>query len=37
MIDAFCKAYEGDDAELRALLAHRNIIKATIKKIKDAN
>ena len=37
MIDAVCKAYEGDDAELRALLAKRNIIKQTIKKTEDAD
>lgn len=37
MIDAFCKAYEGDDTELRALLAKRKIIKQTIKKTEDAD
>lgn len=37
MIDAFCKAYNGDDEELKALMAQRDIIKSTIKKIKDAD
>lgn len=37
MIDAFCKAYEGDEEELRTLMAQRNMVKATIKKIKDAD
>ena len=37
MIDAFCKAYNGDDEELKALMAQRDIVKATIKKEKDAN
>lgn len=37
MIDAFCKAYDGDDTELKALMTKRSIIKATIKKVKDAN
>lgn len=37
MIDAFCKAYEGDEAELRALLAKRQIVKQTIKKPEDAD
>ena len=37
MIDAFCKAYEGDDEELQALMAQRNIVKQTIKKEKDAD
>lgn len=37
MIDAFCKAYEGDEEELRKLMAQRNIVKTTIKKIKDAD
>ena len=37
MIDAFCKAYEGDEEELRILMAQRNIVKTTIKKIKDAD
>lgn len=37
MIDAFCKAYAGDDTELKSLMAQRDVIKATIKKTKDAN
>lgn len=37
VIDAFCKAYEGDDTELQAILAQRNIVKATIKKVQDAD
>ena len=37
MIDAICKAYEGDDTELQALMAQRNIVKQTIKKEKDAD
>lgn len=37
MIDAFCKAYEGNDKELQTLLAQRQIIKSTIKKVKDAD
>lgn len=37
MIDAICKAYNGDDNELRALMAQRDIVKSTIKKIKDAD
>lgn len=37
MIDAFCRAYEGDDTELQTLLAQRQIIKNTIKKVKDAD
>lgn len=32
MIDAFCKAYAGDDTELKTLMAQRDAIKATIKK-----
>lgn len=32
MIDAFCKAYDGDDTELKSLMEHRKAIKATIKK-----
>lgn len=32
MIDAFCKAYAGDDTELKTLMAKRDAIKATIKK-----
>lgn len=37
MIDAICKAYDGDPEELKALMAQRNIIKATIKKTQDAD
>lgn len=37
MIDAFCKAYAGDDTELKALMAKRDIVKTTIKKEKDAD
>lgn len=33
MIDAICKAYDGDDTELKALMAQRNVVKAQIKKI----
>ena len=32
MIDAFCKAYAGDDTELKTLMAQRDAVKATIKK-----
>lgn len=32
MIDAFCKAYAGDDTELKTLMAQRDVVKATIKK-----
>lgn len=37
MIDAICKAYDGQPEELQALMAQRNIIKATIKKTQDAD
>lgn len=37
VVDAICKAYEGDDTELCAILAQRNIVKATIKKVQDAD
>lgn len=37
VIDAICKAYEGDDTELQAILAQRNVVKATIKKEQDAD
>lgn len=37
MIDAICKAYDGDSDELLELMAQRNIIKATIKKDQDAD
>jgi len=35
MIDAICKAYDGDDTELKNLMAQRNIVKANIKKIEQ--
>lgn len=37
MIDAICKAYDGDADELQALMAQRNVIKATIKKPEDVD
>lgn len=37
MIDAFCKAYNGDDSELKNLMAQRDIVKATIKKVPDGD
>jgi hypothetical protein len=37
MIDAICKAYDGDADELLALMAQRNAIKASIKKVPDAD
>lgn len=37
MIDAICKAYDGQPEELQTLMAQRNIIKATIKKTQDAD
>lgn len=37
MIDAICKAYDGDADELLALMAQRNAIKATIKKDPNAD
>ena len=37
MIDAICKAYDGDSDELLTLMAQRNAIKATIKKNPDAD
>lgn len=37
MIDAICKAYDGEPDELLALMAQRNIVKSTIKKEKDAD
>lgn len=37
MIDAICKAYDGDADELLELMAQRNVIKSTIKKVEDAN
>jgi len=37
MIDAICKAYAGDDTELKSLMAQRDIVKATIKKVENAD
>ena len=37
MIDAICKAYAGDDTELNALMAQRDVVKTTIKKVPDAD
>ena len=37
MIDAFCKAYDGDDTELQVLLARRKVVKDSIKKVKDGD
>ena len=37
MIDAICKAYDGDDTELQALMKQRKIVKETIKKTQDAD
>ena len=37
MIDAICKAYDGDSDELLALMAKRKIVKETIKKTPDAD
>lgn len=37
MIDAICKAYEGDDTELQSLMQQRNTIKAKIKKTQNAD
>lgn len=37
MIDAICKAYDGDSEELLALMAQRNIVKSTIKKVPNAD
>ena len=37
MIDAICKAYDGDSDELLTLMAQRNAIKATIKKNPDGD
>lgn len=37
MIDAICKAYDGDSDELLALMAQRKVVKDTIKKEKDAD
>lgn len=37
MIDAICKAYDGDDSELLVLMAKRKLVKSTIKKVPDAD
>lgn len=37
MIDAICKAYDGEPDELMALMAKRNTVKATIKKVPNVN
>lgn len=37
MIDAICKAYDGEPDELLALMAQRNVIKSTIRKTPDAD
>ncbi len=37
MIDAICKAYDGEPDELKALMAQRDVVKATIKKTKDGD
>lgn len=37
MIDAICKAYDGEPDELKVLIAQRNAIKATIKKEPDVD
>ena len=37
MIDAICKAYDGDAEELLALMAQRKVVKDTIKKTQDAD
>ena len=37
MIDAICKAYDGEPEELQELMAQRNVVKATIKKTEDAD
>lgn len=37
VIDALIKAYNGDDEELRVVMAQRDVVKQTIKKEKDAN
>lgn len=37
MVDAICKAYDGDSDELLALMAKRKIVKETIKKTPDAD
>lgn len=35
MIDAICKAYDGEPEELQELMAQRAIVKTTIKKTED--
>lgn len=37
MIDAICKAYDGDPEELKALMAQRNVVKSTIRKPENAD
>lgn len=37
MIDAICKAYDGEPEELQVLMAQRNAVKASIKKVQDAD
>lgn len=37
MIDAICKAYDGEPEELQTLMAQRNAVKASIKKVQDAD
>lgn len=37
MIDAICKAYDGEPEELQQLMAQRNVVKSTIKKTEDAD
>lgn len=37
MIDAICKAYDGEPEELQMLMAQRNTVKATIKKDPNAD
>lgn len=37
MIDAICKAYDGEPEELQVLMAQRNAIKASIKKVPDGD
>ncbi|MBO7733678.1 MAG: hypothetical protein J6S67_14030 [Methanobrevibacter sp.] len=37
MIDAICKAYQGDDTELQTLIKQREVVKATIRKTQDAD
>ena len=37
MIDAICKAYDGEPEELQQLMAQRNVVKSTIKKTEDVD